>query len=82
MADGEPGQSAEQADAVEDVRHALRDAVRGALGFENDAWSPIAFLGGLWESVGPALLIALAGLVLALLYRTLADRVLAAFVLA
>lgn len=69
-------------DVVEDVRHALRDARRGALGFENDAWTPIAFLGGLWESIGPALLIALASLVFALLYRTLADRVLAAFVLA
>jgi hypothetical protein len=69
-------------DAAGDIRHALREARRGALGFEDDAWTPIAFLDGLWESIGPALLIALAGLVLALLYRTLADRVLAAFVLA
>lgn len=69
-------------DALGDVRSALRDARGGALGFEDDPWTPIAFLDGLWESIGPALLIALAGLVLALFYRTLADRVLAAFVLA
>jgi hypothetical protein len=69
-------------DAVGEARHALGGARRGALGFEHDTWTPIAFLGGLWESIGPALLIALAGLVLALLYRSLADRVLAAFVLA
>jgi hypothetical protein len=69
-------------DALSDVRRVLREARRGSLGFEDDAWTPIAFLDGLWESIGPALLIALAGLVLALMYRTLADRVLAAFVLA
>jgi hypothetical protein len=69
-------------DGIGDVIDGLRDARRGSLGFEDDPWAPIAFLDRFWETIGPALLIALAGLVLALIYRTLADRVLAAFVLA
>jgi 4-amino-4-deoxy-L-arabinose transferase-like glycosyltransferase len=68
------------ASAVADVRRVQRDGRRGWLGFEDDPWAPIAFLDRLWEGMGPVLLIALAGLVLALVYRTLADRVLAAFV--
>jgi hypothetical protein len=69
-------------DAVDDVLRVQRNARRGWLGFEDDPWTPFAFIDRLWESIGPALLIALAGLVLALIYRTLADKVLAAFVLA
>jgi hypothetical protein len=69
-------------DGIGDVQNTFRDARRGWLGFEDDPWTPIAFLDRLWESIGPALLIALAGLVLALIYRTLADKVLAGFVLA
>lgn len=68
--------------ALDDVLAAQRDVRRGWLGFESDPWTPIAFLDRLWEGIGPALLIAVAGLVLALVHRTLADRVLAAFVLA
>lgn len=68
--------------ALGDVLRVQRDARRGWLGFEDDPWTAIAFLDRLWEGVGPALLIALAGLVTALVYRTRADRVLAAFVLA
>ena len=66
--------------AVDDVLRVQRDGRRGWLGFENDPWTPIAFLDRLWEGIGPALLIALGGLVIALTRRTLADRVLAAFV--
>jgi 4-amino-4-deoxy-L-arabinose transferase-like glycosyltransferase len=67
--------------AVGDVLRVQRDGRRGWLGFEDDHWTPIAFLDRLWEGIGPALLIALGGLVLALTRRTLADRVLAAFVI-
>jgi 4-amino-4-deoxy-L-arabinose transferase-like glycosyltransferase len=66
--------------AVGDVLRVQRDGRRGWLGFEDDPWTPIAFIDRLWEAMGPALLIALGGLVLALARRTLADRVLAAFV--
>jgi 4-amino-4-deoxy-L-arabinose transferase-like glycosyltransferase len=70
------------ASAVDDVLRVQRDGRRGWLGFENDPWTPIVFLDRLWESMGPVLLIALAGLVLAVVQRTLADRVLVAFVAA
>jgi 4-amino-4-deoxy-L-arabinose transferase-like glycosyltransferase len=68
--------------AVGDVRRVQRDGRRGWLGFEDDPWTPISFLDRLWEGIGPVLVIALAGLVLALVRRTPADRVLAAFVVA
>ena len=68
------------ASAVDDVMRVQRDGRRGWLGFENDPWTPVAFVDRLWEAIGPALLIALAGLGIALARRTLADRVLAAFV--
>jgi 4-amino-4-deoxy-L-arabinose transferase-like glycosyltransferase len=68
--------------AVDDVLRVQRDGRRGWLGFESDPWTPIAFLDRLWEGMGPALLIALGGLVIALFQRTLADRVLVAFVVA
>jgi 4-amino-4-deoxy-L-arabinose transferase-like glycosyltransferase len=68
------------ASAVDDVRRVQRDGRRGWLGFEDDPWTPIAFLDRLWEAIGPVLLIVLAGLALALVHRTLADRVLVAFV--
>jgi hypothetical protein len=70
------------ADAVGDVLRVQRDGRRGWLGFEDDPWTPIAFLDRLWEGIGPALLIALAGLVVAIARRSLADRVLVAFVVA
>ena len=52
-----------------------------------DAWgvgppAPIAVVEQLWDSLGPALLVAVAGLVLALVSRTRADLVLASFCLA
>jgi 4-amino-4-deoxy-L-arabinose transferase-like glycosyltransferase len=68
------------ATAVGDARRVQRDGRRGWLGFEDDPWTPIAFLDRLWEGLGPVLLIALVGLGAALAARTLADRVLASFV--
>ncbi|MDQ3778743.1 MAG: hypothetical protein M3310_07795 [Actinomycetota bacterium] len=69
-------------EALGDVGKVQRLGRRGWLGFEDDPAAPIAFLDRLWEGMGPALLIAGAGLVLALAYRTHADRILAAWVLA
>ncbi len=68
-------------EAVGDVRKVQRFGRQGWLGFEDDPAAAIAFLERLWEGMGPALLIAALGLVLALVQRTYADRILAAFVL-
>ncbi|MBA2360499.1 MAG: glycosyltransferase family 39 protein [Actinobacteria bacterium] len=70
------------AEALGDVRRVQRLGRMGWLGFEDDPATPVAFLERLWEGIGPALLIALAGLVAALVARSHADRILAAFVLA
>jgi len=60
----------------------VQEAARGGwLGFENDHAAPIAFVARLWDGLGPALLIAAAGLVVALVHRRRADLVLAVFVL-
>jgi hypothetical protein len=69
-------------EAVGDVLRVQRDGRRGWLGFESDTWTPLAFADRLWEALGPALLVAVAGLVFALARRSLADRVLAAFIAA
>src|SRR5205085_4305583 len=58
-----------------------QSARKGWLGFEHDHVAPVAFSGRLWDALGPALLIALAGLVVALLRRSRTDLVLASFVL-
>jgi 4-amino-4-deoxy-L-arabinose transferase-like glycosyltransferase len=60
-----------------------REHRRGWLGFEHDHWSGIAFAGHLWDALGPALLIAVATLVVALVRRKgNGDVVLGAFVVA
>ena len=60
-----------------------REHRRGWLGFEHDHWSGIAFAGHLWDALGPALLIAVAALVVALVRRKgNGDVVLGAFVVA
>lgn len=69
-------------DAFDDARRVQRAAREGWLGFENDHATPIAFLDRLWEGLGPALLVAGIGLVLALVRRTRADLVLAVFCIA
>ena len=56
---------------------------RGWLGFEHDHWSWIAFSDRLWKGMGPVLLLAAVGLVLAIAQRrTRADLVLGSFVVA
>jgi 4-amino-4-deoxy-L-arabinose transferase-like glycosyltransferase len=68
------GQAAGDAWRVQQYAHT------GWLGFENDPAAPIAFAGRLWDGFGPALLIAVAGLVVAFVRRTRADLVLGVFV--
>jgi hypothetical protein len=60
------------------VQRLARD---GWLGFEHDHIAPIAFVGRLWEGLGPALIVCGIGLVFALVRRTRADLVLASFVI-
>jgi 4-amino-4-deoxy-L-arabinose transferase-like glycosyltransferase len=67
--------------AAGDTWRVLGWAQTGWLGFESDHWAPIAFTAKLWDGFGPVLLIAVAGLVVALVHRTRADLVLATFVL-
>jgi len=67
--------------AADDARRVSERANEGWLGFENDPWTPFAFADRLWEAVGPALLVAAAGLVIALVRRSRTDLVLASFAL-
>lgn len=67
--------------AADDAWRVQRAAREGWLGFEHDHAAPIAFADRLWEGLGPALLVAAAGLVLALVHRQRADLVLGVFVL-
>ena len=67
--------------AWEDASRVQRLARAGWLGFENDHPTPLAFLDRLWASLGPFLVLALVGVVVALVRRRRADLVLASFVL-
>jgi 4-amino-4-deoxy-L-arabinose transferase-like glycosyltransferase len=60
------------------VQRLARD---GWLGFEHDHIAPIAFVGRLWEGIGPALVVCGVGLVFALVRRTRVDLILSSFVL-
>jgi Glycosyltransferase family 87 len=68
--------------AAGDARRVSERANEGWLGFEHDGAAPVAFAERLWETLGPVLLVAAAGLVLALARRRRADVVLASFALA
>jgi hypothetical protein len=70
-----PGQAAHEALRVQGLARA------GWLGFEHDHVAAVAFPGRLWSGLGPVLLLAAAGLALALWRRNRADLVLASFVL-
>jgi 4-amino-4-deoxy-L-arabinose transferase-like glycosyltransferase len=63
-------------DDFQRVQSLARD---GWLGFEDDPSTPVAFADRLWETIGPFALVAVAGLLLALLRRTRSDLLLAVF---
>jgi 4-amino-4-deoxy-L-arabinose transferase-like glycosyltransferase len=65
-----------------DASRVNRLARAGWLGFEHDGSAPGAFAHRLWSGLGPVLLIAVAGLAIALWRRRRADLVLASFALA
>jgi 4-amino-4-deoxy-L-arabinose transferase-like glycosyltransferase len=65
-----------------DATRVQRLAREGWLGFEHDSFALFSFTGKLWGGLGPALVIGVAGLVLALRRRTRTDLILASFVLA
>jgi 4-amino-4-deoxy-L-arabinose transferase-like glycosyltransferase len=66
--------------AWHDIVRVQRLARRGWLGFEHDHIAPVAFVDRLWHGLGPALIVAALGLVIALLRRRRADLVLVTFV--
>jgi 4-amino-4-deoxy-L-arabinose transferase-like glycosyltransferase len=66
-------------EAWSDVRHVQRLAHAGWLGFEGDPPGPIAYVERLWDGVGPALILGMVGLVVALVYRRRPDLALASF---
>jgi 4-amino-4-deoxy-L-arabinose transferase-like glycosyltransferase len=65
--------------AVDDALRVQRLARDGWLGFEHDHISVLAFPARLWSGMGPALLIAAAGLALAVWRRNRADLILVVF---
>jgi 4-amino-4-deoxy-L-arabinose transferase-like glycosyltransferase len=67
--------------AAGDAWRVQQAARAGWLGFENDHAAPIAFVARLWDGLGPVLVIAALGLVLAIARRNRADLVLSVFVL-
>ena len=66
-------------EAWDDVSRVQRLARGRWLGFEDDPATPLAFADRLWETLGPALVVAAAGLGIAAWRRTRADLVLASF---
>lgn len=69
-------------EAWADASRVNRLARAGWLGFEHDGSAPVAFAHRLWSGLGPVLLIAAAGLAVAVWRRRRADLVLASFALA
>jgi hypothetical protein len=66
--------------AAGDAWRVQRAAQAGWLGFESDHLAPIAFVERLWDGLGPALIISVAGLVVAFVNRRRPDLVLGTFV--
>jgi 4-amino-4-deoxy-L-arabinose transferase-like glycosyltransferase len=66
-------------EAASDWWRGLSRARDGSLGAD-DSFSVVAFTNHLWDALGPALVVALIGLAVALVRRDRADRVLASFV--
>ena len=67
-------------EAASDAWRGLSGAQDGSLGADDDSFSAVAFVGDLWDALGPALVVALIGLAVAVVLRGRADRVLASFV--
>jgi 4-amino-4-deoxy-L-arabinose transferase-like glycosyltransferase len=67
-------------EAAADAWRSLSRARDGSLGTDDDSFSAVAFTSHLWDALGPALVVALIGLAVALARRDRADRVLASFV--
>jgi 4-amino-4-deoxy-L-arabinose transferase-like glycosyltransferase len=67
-------------EALGDFGRVFSHARRGSLGYEDDSFAAIAFVEPLWDSLGPVLIVALVGLVVAAVLRGRADRALLAFV--
>ncbi len=65
-----------------DATRVQRLARKGWLGFEHDSFALFSFTGRLWDGFGPALVVGVVGLVLALRRHTRTDLILASFVLA
>jgi hypothetical protein len=66
--------------AWDDAWRVQRLARDGWLGFEHDHSAPVAFVAHLWDALGPALIICVLGLIVALVRRTRTDLILALFV--
>ena len=66
--------------AVHEALRVQRLAREGWLGFEHDYPTPLAFLDRLWHGVGPLLVLAAVGLLVALWKRSRTDLALASFV--
>ena len=67
-------------EATSDWWRGLSRARDGTIGATGDSFSAVAFAGSLWDALGPALVVALIGLAVALARRDRADRVLTSFV--
>jgi 4-amino-4-deoxy-L-arabinose transferase-like glycosyltransferase len=65
--------------AWDDFHRVQQLAQDGWLGFENDPATPFAFGLRLWETLGPVVLVAAAGIVVAVLRRERADLILLTF---
>jgi 4-amino-4-deoxy-L-arabinose transferase-like glycosyltransferase len=66
--------------ALGDAYRVQNLARQGWLGFEHDHVAPIAFVDRLWEGLGPALLVCILGLAVALARRGRTDLILGSFV--
>jgi hypothetical protein len=70
-------------DAADGIWHALRAIRRSGLAPQHDHWAGIAYAGHLWRGLGPVFLVALIGIVVALVQRrSRADILIPAYVVA
>ena len=72
---------ADAGQAWNDFSRVQRLARDGWLGFDPDHSAPIAFVDRLWHGLGPVLIVAAAGLAVAVVRRSRTDLVLASFIL-